>query len=82
MLDEPTSAIDAGTEVLVMSAVERLVEGRTCMVIAHRLATVHRADQVLVVAGGRIVQQGTHRTLVRRNGLYRELHAARFGVAA
>jgi len=82
VLDEPTSALDAGTEVQVMEAVDRLVRDRTCLVIAHRLATVHDADQVLVVAGGRIVQQGTHRSLVRRRGLYRELHAARFGAAA
>jgi len=82
VLDEPTSALDAGTEVQVMEAVDRLVRDRTCLVIAHRLATVHNADQVLVVAGGRIVQQGTHRSLVRRRGLYRELHAARFGAAA
>ena len=82
VLDELTSALDAGTEVQVMEAVDRLVRDRTCLVIAHRLATVHDADQVLVVAGGRIVQQGTHRSLVRRRGLYRELHAARFGAAA
>jgi subfamily B ATP-binding cassette protein MsbA len=82
VLDEPTSALDAGTEVQVMTAIDRLVAGRTCLVIAHRLATVRGADRVLVVADGRIVQQGTHRSLVRRNGLYRELHAARFGVAA
>jgi len=82
VLDEPTSALDAGTERLIMGAVDRLVAGRTCLVIAHRLATVHRADQVLVVDGGQIVERGTHRQLVRRRGLYRSLHDARFGSEA
>ena len=79
LLDEPTSALDAGTEALIMDAIERLVRGRTCLVIAHRLATVRRADKVLVVQGGRIVQAGTHNRLIRQSGLYRDLHEARFG---
>jgi ABC-type multidrug transport system fused ATPase/permease subunit len=79
VLDEPTSALDAGTEVLVMDALERLAEGRVCLVIAHRLATVHRATQVLVLQDGRIVQRGTHRQLSREPGPYRALHEARFG---
>jgi ABC-type multidrug transport system fused ATPase/permease subunit len=79
VLDEPTSALDAGTEVLIMDALDRLIAGRTCIVIAHRLATVHRAQQVLVVERGSIVQRGSHKLLVRRRGLYRELHEARFG---
>lgn len=79
LLDEPTSALDAGTEALIMDAVERLTRYRTCVVIAHRLATVKRADQVLVVQGGRIVQSGAHARLIRVSGLYRDLHEARFG---
>lgn len=79
LLDEPTSALDAGTEVMVMGAMEQLFKDRTAIVIAHRLATVYRADQVLVVDGGRIVQRGTHRELSRDDGLYRALHEARFG---
>lgn len=79
LLDEPTSALDAGTEVMVMGALEQLFRDRTAIVIAHRLATVYRADQVLVVDGGRIVQRGTHRDLSRHDGLYRALHEARFG---
>lgn len=79
VLDEPTSALDAGTEVLVMDALEHLFADRTAIVVAHRLATVYRAKQVLVVQGGRIVQQGTHAQLSRREGLYRDLHRARFG---
>lgn len=79
VLDEPTSALDAGTEVLVMDALERLAVGRVCLVIAHRLATVHRATQVLVLESGRVVQRGTHRQLSRQEGPYRALHEARFG---
>ena len=79
VLDEPTSALDAGTESLVMEALERLSQGRVCLVIAHRLKTVHRATQVLVLQGGEVVQRGTHRQLSRQQGLYRQLHEARFG---
>jgi ABC-type multidrug transport system fused ATPase/permease subunit len=78
LLDEPTSALDAGTEALVMEALWRLLEGRTCVVVAHRLSTVEEADRVVVVDEGRVVQHGTHRQLLRRRGIYRELHAARF----
>jgi ABC-type multidrug transport system fused ATPase/permease subunit len=79
LLDEPTSALDAGTEVLVMDALEQLFADRTAIVVAHRLSTVYRAGQVLVVQGGRIVQRGTHSELSRQAGLYRSLHEARFG---
>ncbi|HVE62402.1 MAG TPA: ABC transporter ATP-binding protein [Mycobacteriales bacterium] len=79
VLDEPTSALDAGTEALVMDALERLAAGRVCLVIAHRLATVHRATRVLVLDAGRVVQQGTHQELSRQRGPYRALHQARFG---
>ncbi|MBC7679404.1 MAG: ABC transporter ATP-binding protein [Pseudorhodobacter sp.] len=79
VLDEPTSALDAATEVLVMDALERLAQDRVCLVIAHRLATVHRATQVLVLDHGRVVQRGTHRQLSRQDGPYRTLHQARFG---
>ena len=79
VLDEPTSALDAGTEVLVMDALEHLFADRTAIVVAHRLATVYRAKQVLVVRDGRIVQKGTHAELSRQEGLYKSLHQARFG---
>lgn len=79
ILDEPTSALDAGTEVLVMDALDQLFADRTALVVAHRLATVYRAHQVLVLQGGRIVQHGTHAQLSRSQGLYRTLHQARFG---
>jgi ATP-binding cassette, subfamily B, bacterial len=79
LLDEPTSALDAGTEALIMEALDRLVVRRTCIVIAHRLATVHRADRIVVLDHGRVVQKGTHKQLVRYRGMYRDLHEARFG---
>lgn len=79
VLDEPTSALDAATEVEVMEALERLGADRTCIVIAHRLVTVRRADEVLVLDKGLVVQRGKHSSLVRQSGLYRKLHRARFG---
>lgn len=79
IVDEPTAALDATAEHRVMDALGGLFAERTAIVIAHRLATVHRANQVLVVQDGRIVQRGTHHELSRRPGLYRTLHKARFG---
>jgi ABC-type multidrug transport system fused ATPase/permease subunit len=79
VLDEPTSALDAESEVLVMDAINRLLRWRTGIVVAHRLATVHRADMILVLDQGRIVQAGGHEQLIEQDGLYRRLHAARFG---
>ncbi len=81
VLDEPTSALDATTEAAVMDAIAELVKGRTCLVIAHRLATVQRADQIVVLEGGRIVEQGSHAELLAEGGLYRAMHEARFGDA-
>jgi subfamily B ATP-binding cassette protein MsbA len=73
ILDEATSALDARSERLVQAAVERLMEGRTTIVIAHRLSTVKRADRIAVVADGRIVEIGTHDELMARAGTYRAL---------
>ena len=64
LLDEATSALDAESETLVQDALDRLMEGRTTIVIAHRLATVLKADRILVMDGGRIVEEGTHADLV------------------
>jgi ABC-type multidrug transport system fused ATPase/permease subunit len=79
LLDEPTSALDARSEHLVQTALERLVRDRTTFVIAHRLATVRRADTILVLEHGRIVEDGTHDQLIQRDGLYRELFDLQFG---
>ncbi|WP_223829375.1 ABC transporter ATP-binding protein [Paenibacillus arenilitoris] len=74
ILDEATSALDSESEAMVTEALERLMEGRTTFVIAHRLATVVRANQILVVDGGEIVQRGSHGKLLREGGLYRKLY--------
>ena len=79
ILDEPTSALDATTEALVMQGLERLMEGRTTFVIAHRLSTVRRADTILVIDDGRIVDQGPFTELVARGGHFARLHQTQFG---
>jgi ATP-binding cassette subfamily B protein/subfamily B ATP-binding cassette protein MsbA len=79
ILDEPTSALDAGTEARVMEGLERLMEGRTTFVIAHRLSTVRRADTILVLDQGRIVEQGSFDELVARGGHFARLHQTQFG---
>ena len=81
ILDEATSALDAESEHLVQGALERLMRGRTTLVIAHRLSTVKQADRVLVLDEGRIVQEGTHAELVGQEGLYRQLVKRQFAAA-
>ena len=73
VLDEPSSGLDAESERLVFEALDRLLAGKTTFVIAHRLATIEKADLILVLDGGHIVERGTHRELLERNGLYAEL---------
>ncbi|MBA2624513.1 MAG: ABC transporter ATP-binding protein [Acidimicrobiia bacterium] len=76
VLDEATSSLDPGTEVAIEEALERLMQGRTVVVIAHRLSTAERSDRVAVVTGGRLVELGTHDELVGAGGAYATLHAA------
>jgi len=78
LLDEATSALDAESETLVQTALERLMKGRTTLVIAHRLATILKADRILVLENGRIVEEGTHHTLVQKNGVYAKLARLQF----
>jgi len=78
VLDEATSSLDAESERLVQVAIERLMVGRTALVIAHRLATIRKADEILVMDEGRIVQRGTHASLLAEGGLYRRLYESQF----
>jgi len=74
ILDDSTSSVDIQTERLIQQALDRLMEGRTTFVIAHRLSTVRRADLILVMDKGRIVERGTHKALLAENGLYRQIY--------
>ena len=78
LLDEATSALDAESERLVQAALEKLMKDRTTLVIAHRLATVQRADRIVVMDKGRIVETGSHGDLVRQDGLYAHLARLQF----
>lgn len=78
LLDEATSALDAESETAVQAALETLMRGRTTLVIAHRLATIKSADRIVVMDSGRIVEEGTHQTLVARGGLYARLAELQF----
>jgi ABC-type multidrug transport system fused ATPase/permease subunit len=78
LLDEPTAALDSESEKLVIDALQRLMEGRTVIAIAHRLSTIRDANQIIVITGGVVAENGTHDELMARNGLYAELHRTQF----
>jgi len=82
ILDEPTSALDVSTEALVMAGIERLMEGRTTFIIAHRLSTVRRCDRIIVWRDGGIVEQGTLPELLRRGGVFAEYYRTQFAPEA
>jgi subfamily B ATP-binding cassette protein MsbA len=78
ILDEPSSGLDAASERLVFEALDRLMQGKTCIIIAHRLATIRRADIIFVVKDGAIVERGKHEELVKSGGLYSKLYELQF----
>ena len=78
ILDEATSNVDTRTERQIQKAMLKLMEGKTCFVIAHRLSTIEHADLILVINDGEVVEQGTHRELMERGGMYRKLYNAQF----
>jgi ATP-binding cassette, subfamily B, bacterial len=76
LLDEPTSALDPTTEAAIMETIKELMQGRTTLIVTHRLATIHRVDRIVVLEQGRIVEQGTGADLVRKGGVYAKLYAS------
>ena len=78
ILDEATSNVDTRTEEHIQAAMRALMKGKTCFVIAHRLSTIRSADHILVLDGGRVVEQGTHDSLMAQNGVYRRLYESQF----
>ena len=78
VLDEATSSIDTEAEQLIQYATTKLTENRTCILIAHRLATIQKADRILVFEKGEIIEQGSHRELLKQNGQYKKLVELQF----
>lgn len=78
ILDEATSALDSESEALVRDALERLTLNKTSIVIAHRLSTINRADKIVVMDNGQVVEQGSRRELLATDGLYKRLHSIQF----
>jgi len=82
ILDEATSGLDAQSEALIVEALDRLMKGKTSLVIAHRLGTIKQADKIMVLKGGKIAEQGTHEELLARGGEYADLYRLQFGAQA
>src|SRR5208282_1315514 len=82
ILDEATSSLDSESEAMIQAGLSQLMEGRTTFVIAHRLSTIRRADQILVVEGGRIVERGNHSELFAKRGRYYDLYTRQHGLEA
>ncbi len=80
ILDEATSALDSNTEVFIQQALDRLCEGRTCIVVAHRLSTVRNADKIAVIDGGRVKETGTHNELMEAGGIYKNLYDLQYSM--
>jgi len=78
ILDEATSALDNTTEILIQQALDELCVGRTTLVVAHRLSTIKNADQIAVIAGGKIIEKGNHDALIQEDGIYRKLYLQQF----
>ena len=78
ILDEATSSIDTRTELMVQEAFDRLMEGRTSFIVAHRLSTIRNADEILVMKDGSIVEQGSHDELMAKDGFYQNLYNSQF----
>ncbi|MOA49469.1 Lipid A export ATP-binding/permease protein MsbA [compost metagenome] len=79
ILDEATSALDTESERAIQAALDELQKNRTSLVIAHRLSTIEKADEILVVEDGRIVERGEHAVLIEKQGAYAQLHRMQFG---
>ena len=78
ILDEATSSIDTRTEIKIQEAFQKMMEGRTSFIVAHRLSTIREADIILVMKDGNIVEQGNHEELLARNGFYAKLYQSQF----
>ena len=81
ILDEATSSLDSESEAMIQNGLNFLMKGRTTFVIAHRLSTIRRADQILVIEQGTIVERGTHESLYQINGRYHDLYTRQHGIA-
>ena len=78
VLDEATSSVDTETEEMIQNAISKLMKGRTAVVIAHRLSTIQKADKIIVVDKGRIVEQGNHEELLQQEGFYANLYRMQY----